>query len=50
MFIVRELRQMGVDSSRLEAKGYGEDRPIASNDTEEGRAKNLRISLEVTHK
>lgn len=50
MFILRELSQMGVDSSRLEAKGYGEDRPVASNDTEEGRAKNRRISLEVTHK
>ncbi|RNJ48190.1 HAD-IC family P-type ATPase [Methylocystis hirsuta] len=45
--VTRELTQMGVAPSRLEAKGYGEDRPIAGNDTEEGRAKNRRISLGV---
>ncbi|MBC7173526.1 MAG: OmpA family protein [Polyangiaceae bacterium] len=33
----------GVDRGRIEAVGYGDQRPIASNDTEEGRQKNRRI-------
>jgi outer membrane protein OmpA-like peptidoglycan-associated protein len=40
----------GIDQSRLEAKGYGDEHPVASNDTEEGRAQNRRISLLVTQK
>lgn len=46
-FVLRELTQMRVDASRLRAKGYGGDHPIATNDTQEGRAKNRRISLGV---
>lgn len=46
-FVLRELTQMGVDPSRLEVKGYGGNYPIATNDDEEGRAKNRRISLGV---
>src|SRR6185312_3152820 len=34
------LVSKSVDKSRLIAKGYGKAKPIASNDTEEGRAKN----------
>lgn len=33
----------GIDASRIEAVGYGDQRPIASNDTEEGRRQNRRI-------
>jgi outer membrane protein OmpA-like peptidoglycan-associated protein len=33
----------GIDASRIEAVGYGDERPIAPNDTEEGRAQNRRI-------
>lgn len=37
----------GVSASRLEATGYGETKPIASNDTADGRAKNRRVELEL---
>jgi outer membrane protein OmpA-like peptidoglycan-associated protein len=46
----RELTRMGVEASRISAKGYGESHPIATNDTEEGHAQNRRISLGVTQK
>ena len=36
----------GVDRDRLRARGYGFSRPIATNDTAEGRAKNRRVGLE----
>jgi len=37
----------GVAESRIGTAGYGPDRPVASNDTEEGRAKNRRLELVV---
>jgi OOP family OmpA-OmpF porin len=40
----------GVDASRLESKGYGDQYPIGDNSTEEGRALNRRIALLVTQK
>ena len=48
--VVTELVNLGVGGGRLEAEGYGEQHPIASNDTAEGRAKNRRISVRVTAK
>jgi len=35
----------GIDPERLQAKGYGSTRPVASNDTVEGRAQNRRVEL-----
>ncbi len=37
--------QQGIDAARLTAIGYGEERPLASNDTAEGRQKNRRVEL-----
>ena len=39
----------GIESSRLVSKGYGMTKPIDSNDTEEGRAKNRRVELMKIH-
>jgi outer membrane protein OmpA-like peptidoglycan-associated protein len=38
----------GIAPNRLTAVGYGESRPVASNDTEEGRALNRRIEFKRT--
>lgn len=48
--VASQLANLGVDSSRMDAKGYGEDHPAADNSTEQGRAQNRRIALRVTQK
>lgn len=48
--VKKSLADLGVDNARLESEGYGEEHPVASNDTEEGRAQNRRISIRVTKK
>ena len=48
--VKNELVADGIDASRLEAKGYGSEHPVASNDTEEGRQQNRRIDVQVTAK
>jgi OOP family OmpA-OmpF porin len=42
------LVSQGVDASRLQPTGYGESKPMASNDTADGRAQNRRVDLVVT--
>ncbi len=42
------LVAQGVDSANITAIGYGEDQPVASNDTPQGAAKNRRIEFKVT--
>ena len=39
------VQKPGVDHGRLTAIGYGEERPIASNDTAAGRQKNRRVEI-----
>ncbi|MGA7877726.1 MAG: flagellar motor protein MotB [Desulfoferrobacter sp.] len=43
--VVRYLVKEGVNPQLLSATGYGEEDPVASNDTPEGRAKNRRIEI-----
>jgi outer membrane protein OmpA-like peptidoglycan-associated protein len=42
------LRNRGVNSSRVSTKAFGESAPIASNDTESGRAQNRRVDFLIT--
>ncbi len=37
----------GINSSRIKAIGYGETRPIADNETPEGRQKNRRTQVRI---
>jgi len=39
------LRQVGVDALRISTRGFGERYPLASNETEEGRAQNRRVEI-----
>jgi outer membrane protein OmpA-like peptidoglycan-associated protein len=43
--VLDALVSLGVDPGRFTAAGMGEDFPIASNDTEEGRAQNRRVDV-----
>lgn len=43
--VMSALVQRGISSERLTAVGYGYEKPVADNSTEEGRAKNRRVEL-----
>lgn len=45
--IVARLVELGVPPELLEARGYGPSRPIAPNDTPEGRALNRRVDFQI---
>lgn len=45
--VVKYLTDKGVAPERLEAKGFGPDRPVATNDTDAGRAQNRRVEFKV---
>lgn len=40
------LMSQGVSGNRMVATGYGEERPVATNDTDEGRAMNRRVEID----
>jgi outer membrane protein OmpA-like peptidoglycan-associated protein len=46
--VVQYLIEHGIDTNRLQAKGFGSERPLVSNDDEqEGRAINRRTEIEI---
>jgi OOP family OmpA-OmpF porin len=45
--VVTWLVAHGIATERLRAHGYGADKPIADNDTDEGRAQNRRVEFHV---
>jgi outer membrane protein OmpA-like peptidoglycan-associated protein len=48
--VVNYLVKNGISSNRLVAKGYGFDKPISTNDTDEGRKKNRRSEITIIKK
>jgi outer membrane protein OmpA-like peptidoglycan-associated protein len=45
--VQQALVARGVPASRITSEGFGAEQPIASNDSEEGRARNRRVELMV---
>lgn len=45
--VKRYMVERGIKSSRLQTEGFGPDRPIASNDTADGREQNRRVEFKV---
>jgi outer membrane protein OmpA-like peptidoglycan-associated protein len=48
--VSKYLSDRGVDKKRLKSVGYGLTKPVADNNTEEGRAKNRRVELVIKDK
>jgi outer membrane protein OmpA-like peptidoglycan-associated protein len=48
MSVANYLSAQGVDPRRFAVSGFGETRPIASNDTESGRAQNRRVEIQLS--
>ncbi len=48
--VVKALVKRGIAADRLTAKGYGQDKPIAPNTTEDGRQKNRRVQFAIVEK
>jgi OOP family OmpA-OmpF porin len=48
--VAKWLDDYGIDGSRLTAKGYGESKPVAENDTAAGRQKNRRVEVVIAKK
>ncbi len=45
--VVKYIADKGIAGDRLESAGYGMERPVADNATEEGRAKNRRVEFKI---
>ena len=45
--VMDAIVKQGIDAKRLSSAGFGPDKPLADDKTEEGRAKNRRVEIEV---
>ncbi len=45
--VKKYISSKGISPTRFEVKWYGPDRPVAPNDTEEGRQKNRRVEMTI---
>ncbi|MCQ2308476.1 MAG: OmpA family protein [Bacteroidales bacterium] len=45
--VKKALVGMEIEENRISTKGYGENRPVAPNDNEEGRALNRRVEMRI---
>lgn len=43
--VMDQMVKLGIESSRLSSKGHGESKPLAGNDTSEGKAQNRRVEF-----
>jgi OOP family OmpA-OmpF porin len=47
--VKKYMVEKGIDANRLKAQGFGEDKPIASNETNEGQQQNRRVEAAVDY-
>ena len=45
--VAKYAKSLGVDPSRIETRGYGEEQPVADNTTEAGRTENRRVEVAI---
>ena len=45
--VVEYLKELGMASARIRWKGYGDSKPVASNETETGRSQNRRVEFKI---
>ena len=45
--VLAYLTQKGIDTNRLVSKGYGMEKPVSTNDTDEGKALNRRVEFTI---
>ena len=48
--VVEFLVKAGVESGRLDPAGFGEARPVSTNDTDEGRSANRRVEFLIVER
>ena len=48
--VTQMLVEGGITANRMEAKGYGDERPMADNNTDAGRGRNRRLEVVVTQR